>query len=142
MGEPEFTIGNLARAAGVNVETIRYYHRIGLLPVPRLTRGSFRRYDSDSFKRLRFIRRAQHLGFSLEEIALLLGLASGRHCAATRELAENKLAVVERKLADLGAIRRALKTLAAACQRGGGGQGCPIIDSLHEDEPRTRRAMR
>lgn len=137
-----FTIGTLARAAGVNVETIRYYHRIGLLPVPRPTRGTFRRYDCESFKRVRFIRRAQRLGFSLEEIALLLGLAGGRHCTATRELAEKKLAVVEQKLADLSAIRRALKALAAACQRGGGGQGCPIIDSLREDEPRTRRARR
>jgi len=63
------TIGALARATGVNVETIRYYHRIGLLPVPRPTRGSFRRYDRDSFKRVRFIRRAQRLGFSLEAAA-------------------------------------------------------------------------
>lgn len=137
--DPEPTIGALARATGVNVETIRYYHRIGLLPVPRPARGTFRRYDRGSFKRVRFIRRAQRLGFSLEEIALLLGLADGKHCAETRTLAEKKLALVEAKLADLGAIRRALKTMVAACGRGGSGRGCPIIESLSEDESEASR---
>lgn len=132
--DPEPTIGALARAAGVNVETIRYYHRIGLLPVPRRAQGAFRRYDRGSFKRVRFIRRAQRLGFSLEEIAHLLGLADGRHCAETRGLAEQKLALVEDKLADLRAIRRTLRTLMTACARGGGGRGCPIIESLGADE--------
>lgn len=134
MLEEGLTIGALARVAGVNVETIRYYHRIGLLPLPRPAHGSFRRYDHESFQRVRFIRRAQRLGFALDEIARLLGLADGKHCRETRNLAEQKLAVVEEKLADLAAIRKALKTMIAACDRGGGGRGCPIIESLSEDD--------
>ncbi len=130
----QLTIGSLAKASGVNVETIRYYHRIGLLPTPRSETGGIRRYGRDSFRRVRFIKRAQALGFSLDEIALLLGLADGRHCGETRTLAEKKFAVVEEKLADLVAIRKALKTLVAACGKGGGGRGCPIIDSLSEDD--------
>lgn len=136
----QWTIGALAKASGVNVETIRYYHRIGLLPTPKPKTGIFRRYGCDSFKRVRFIKRAQRLGFSLDEIALLLGLADGKHCGETRTLAEKKLAVVEEKLADLAAIRKALKTMVAACGKGGGGRGCPIIDSLSEDnEPKAAR---
>nr|WP_231971800.1 MerR family DNA-binding protein [Sulfurifustis variabilis] len=130
----ELTIGALARAVGVNVETIRYYHRIGLLPLPGSRHGAFRRYDGESLKRVRFIRRAQRLGFSLEEIAALLGLADGRHCRETRDLAQKKLRLIDEKLADLAAIRKALRSLIAACGRGGGGHGCPIIDSLNEDE--------
>lgn len=130
----QLTIGSLARASGVNVETIRYYHRIGLLSTPRPETGSIRRYGRNSFKRVRFIKRAQRLGFSLDEIALLLGLADGRHCAETKRLAEKKLVVVEEKLTDLAAIRKALKTMVAACGKGVGGRGCPIIDSLIEEE--------
>lgn len=133
MRSDRLTVGALAKAAGVNVETIRYYHRIGLLPTPVPEYGSIRRYDRDSFKRVRFIKRAQYLGFSLDEIALLLGLADGKHCGETKRLAEKKLVVVEGKLADLAAIRNALKTMVAACGKGGGGRGCPIIDSLSED---------
>ena len=129
----QWTIGALAKASGVNVETIRYYHRIGLLPTPKPETGIFRRYGRDSFKRVRFIKRAQRLGFSLDEIALLLGLADGKHCGETRTLAEKKLTLVEEKLVDLAAIRKALKNLVAACGKGGGGRGCPIIDSLNED---------
>ena len=128
------TIGALAKASGVNVETIRYYHRIELLPLPKPETGSIRRYGRDSFKRVRFIKRAQTLGFSLDEIALLLGLADGKHCAETKHLAEKKLVMVEEKLADLAAIRKALKTMVAACGKGRGGRGCPIIDSLIEDD--------
>lgn len=130
----EVTIGALARAAGVNVETIRYYHRIGLLPLPKPDMGSIRRYGRESFKRVRFIKRAQALGFSLDEIRLLLGLADGKHCTETRLLAQKKLVVVEEKFADIAAIRKSLKAMVAACGRGGGGRGCPLIDSLVEDE--------
>ena len=130
----QWTIGALAKASGVNVETIRYYHRIKLLPVPRPEVGSVRRYGRDSFKRVRFIKRAQRLGFSLDEIALLLGLADGKHCTETQRLAGKKLVAVEEKLTDLAAIRKALKTMVAACGKGGGGRGCPILDSLIRDE--------
>ena len=128
------TVGQLARAAAVNVETVRYYQRIGLLPLPRRDYGSIRRYFPDDLKRIRFIKRAQKLGFSLDEVALLLGLSDGRHCAETKALAETRLAVVEEKIADLEAIRQALKGLVAKCSKGSRGCGCPVIDALIEDE--------
>lgn len=131
----QFTIGALAKASNVNVETIRYYQRIGLLPTPARDYGRIRRYTGENLKRMRFIRRAQHLGFSLDEIRLLLGLADDRHCAETRELAEAKLAMVEEKMADLAAIQRTLKALIMSCTTTTGGRGCPIIDSLEEDGP-------
>ncbi|MBI5912012.1 MAG: MerR family DNA-binding protein [Betaproteobacteria bacterium] len=128
------TVGQLARAAAVNVETVRYYQRIGLLSLPGRDYGSIRRYLADDLKRIRFIKRAQKLGFSLEEVALLLGLSDGKHCAETRVLAQKKLAVVEEKIADLEAIQKALKGLVAKCSRGSRGCGCPVIDALIEDE--------
>lgn len=128
------TVGQLARAATVNVETVRYYQRIGLLPLPRRDYGSIRRYLADDLKRIRFIKRAQKLGFSLDEVALLLGLSDGRHCAETKVLAQTRLAVVEEKIADLDAIRQALKDLVAKCSKGSRGCGCPVIDALIEDE--------
>lgn len=128
------TVGQLARAAAVNVETVRYYQRIGLLPLPRRNFGSIRRYLADDLKRVRFVKRAQKLGFSLDEVALLLGLSDGRHCAETKALAETRLAVVEEKIADLEAIRQALKGLVAKCSKGSRGCGCPVIDALIEEE--------
>lgn len=128
------TVGQLARAAAVNVETVRYYQRIGLLPMPRRDYGSIRRYLADDLKRIRFIKRAQKLGFSLDEVALLLGLSDGRHCAETKILAQSRLAVVEEKIADLEAIRQALKGLIAKCSKGSRGCGCPVIDALIEEE--------
>lgn len=131
---PGITIGQLAHTAGVNVETIRYYQRIGLLPVPKRSYGSIRRYSADDLKRVRFIKRAQALGFSLDEVALLLGLSDGRHCAATKSLAERKLTMVEEKIADLTAIQKALKSLVRQCSIGSRGRGCAIIDALVADE--------
>jgi len=124
------TIGGLARAIGVNVETVRYYQRIGLLPEPPRTRGTIRRYPPETLARLRFIRRAQGLGFTLEEVAALLALSDGEHCAETRALGEKKLALVQKKLDELVAIRRALNDLVAQCARGSRGKGCPLIDAL------------
>jgi MerR family mercuric resistance operon transcriptional regulator len=124
------TIGDLARAAEVNVETVRYYQRLGIFPEPLRARGSIRRYPDDALKRLHFIKRAQRLGFSLDEVKTLLGLSDGKHCAETRELAERKLVVIEEKLADSSAMRDALNELVLACQRGGRGCGCPLIDAL------------
>jgi len=128
------TIGQLARAAAVNVETVRYYQRIGLLPMPRRDYGSIRRYLPDDLKRIRFIKRAQNLGFSLDEVAVLLGLSDGRHCKETKALAQKRLTVVEEKIADLEAIQKALKGLVAKCARGSRGCGCPVIDALIEEE--------
>jgi MerR family transcriptional regulator, mercuric resistance operon regulatory protein len=123
-------IGQLAEQAGVHVETIRYYQRLGLLPRPARARGSVRRYGDDDLGRLRFIKRAQALGFSLEEVKLLLELSVGEHCAETRSLAEEKLALVARKLADLQAMRGTLERLVRACCAGSKGRGCPIIETL------------
>lgn len=123
-------IGQLAEKTGIHVETIRYYQRLGLVPSPRRTHGTVRRYGDDAVGRLRFIKRAQGLGFSLEEIRLLLRLSVGEHCAETREFAEQKKVLVERKLADLRAIRSALDDLIRACGTGKKGRGCPIIESL------------
>ena len=128
------TIGDLARAAGVNVETVRYYQRLGIFPEPPRARGSIRRYPDDALRRLQFIRRAQRLGFSLDEVKLLLALSDGKHCAETRELAERKLALVKEKLVALSAMRGALTDLVSACRRGGRGYGCPLIDALVAEE--------
>lgn len=128
------TIGQLAETAEVNVESIRYYQRIGLLPLPRREFNSIRRYSGDDLKRVRFIKRAQTLGFSLDEVALLLGLSDGRHCAETRALAERKLTTVEEKIADLVAIQKALRGLITKCSKGSRGCGCPVIDALVEDK--------
>src|SRR5258708_11178528 len=92
------TIGRLARAAGVNVETVRYYQRRGLVAEPDRPLNSVRRYSEDSVKRIRFIKRAQDLGFTLAELANLLALEDGRSCRETRELAGRKLAIVESRL--------------------------------------------
>jgi MerR family mercuric resistance operon transcriptional regulator len=130
--EKGIRISELARKAGVHVETIRYYQAIGLLHRPHRDHGRIRRYGADDLKRVRFIKRAQALGFSLEEVALLLSLSDGEHCAETRVLAEKKLGMVQEKIDDLVAIRKSLRGLVVECSIGGGGRGCPIIDALEE----------
>ena len=128
---PGMTIGMLAKAVGVGVETIRYYQRINLMPIPERSYGSVRRYASISIERLHFIKRAQQLGFTLEEVAHLLHLEDGTHCAEARELAAQKLVAVDQKLNDLHAMREVLANLIAACgNRRGTKQSCPLIESL------------
>lgn len=128
------TIGGLAKAAGVGVETVRYYQRIGLMPTPARDYGSVRRYNAVSVQRLHFIKRAQQLGFTLEEVAHLLRLEDGTHCNEARTLATHKLIAVEQKLADLHAMRDVLAKLIAACgSRRGAKQSCPLIESLAKD---------
>ncbi len=126
----ELTIGGLARAAGVNVETIRYYQRRGLVAEPAKPLGGHRRYASAAAARLRFIMRAQQLGFTLEEVKGLLLLEDGQSCRETRQLAERKLAVIEARVADLMRMRRLLKGLIAECAEGGQPRSCPIIATL------------
>ena len=126
----EMKIGALAEATGVHVETIRYYQNLGLMPKPARAHGSVRRYGAEAADRLRFIKRAQGLGLSLDEVRLLLDLSVGEHCAETRAFAVQKRAIVEKKIADLKAIRSALDELIRACGRGGKGRGCPIIENL------------
>ena len=130
-------IGQLAEATGVHVETIRYYQNLGLMPKPSRARGSVRRYGEDAANRLRFIRRAQGLGFSLDEIKLLLGLSVGEHCSETRMFAEQKRLLVEKKIADLRGIQSALDKLIRACGSGKKGHGCPIIENLSGDAGRA-----
>lgn len=123
-------IGQLAERSGVHVETIRYYQGLGLMPRPPRARGSVRRYGDDAVSRLRFVKRAQTLGFSLDEVKLLLELSSGEHCAETRTLAKQKLGLVETKISDLRGMQLALNKLVRACGSGKGGRGCPIIEIL------------
>ena len=129
----ELTIGSLADEAGVNVETIRYYQRRGLMPEPDKPAQGYRRYDATTVKRVRFIKRAQALGFTLEEIGGLLELDEAHACAETRELASHKLEAIETKLADLAAMRRALMTLLRQCDAGAMKGNCPIIHALGAD---------
>jgi MerR family transcriptional regulator, mercuric resistance operon regulatory protein len=126
---PQLTIGKLAQASGVHVETIRYYQRRGLLPEPPRPAGSVRRYGADTVARLGFIRRAQELGFTLEEVKALLRLGETPNCRDARSLAAKKLSLVEARLADLDRMRKALRALVRQCDRGGA-RRCPIIESL------------
>ncbi|MBK8174762.1 MAG: Hg(II)-responsive transcriptional regulator [Rhodospirillales bacterium] len=129
----ELTIGKLADAAGLNIETIRYYQRRGLLDEPVKPPGGHRRYSAEDTKRLRFIKRAQGLGFTLSEVAGLLRLEQGCACAETRALAACKLALIEQKIADLAVMRRVLGGLVAQCDVSDGGTACPIIDVLAQE---------
>ena len=126
-------IGRLAANAGVNVETIRYYQRRGLLSEPDKPLNGHRRYPAASAKRVRFIKRAQVLGFTLEEIAGLLQLDVAHACAETRDLGERKLRIIDQKLADLNAMRKALATLMRQCDSIDGTGACPIINALATD---------
>ena len=129
----ELSIGRLAAAAGVNVETIRYYQRRGLLSEPEKPMKGQRRYPAELTKRVRFIKRAQVLGFTLEEISGLLRLEEAHACAETRELAGRKLQIIDSKLADLTAMRKALAKLMRQCNSPDGISGCPIIHALAAD---------
>ena len=128
--ENALTIGRLARAAGVNVETVRYYQRRGLVDEPKRALSSVRRYGAESVDRIRFIRRAQELGFTLEEVKNLLALEDGRSCKATHDLAVTKLAKVKTRLEDLNRMRRTLEELISQCEVSRGRISCPIIASL------------
>lgn len=134
MGAPAktMTIGAFAKAAGVNVETIRFYQRKGLLAEPDRPYGSVRRYGADDLARLRFVKSAQRLGFSLDGIAELLRLEDGTHCQEARELAERKLLEVRTKLADLVRMESALSNLVRECRRERGRVRCPLIQALQE----------
>ena len=125
------TIGTVAAAAGVNVETIRFYHRKGLLPEPDKPYGGIRRYSEADVERVRFVKTAQRLGFSLDEVAGLLRLDDGTHCDEARELAEHKLVDVRAKLADLRRIESVLTNLVSSCHTSRGTVSCPLISSLH-----------
>lgn len=126
------TIGGLARAAGVNVETIRFYQRRGLLVEPEKPYGGIRRYGEPDVARVRFVKSAQRLGFSLDEILDLLELEDGAHCDEARAQAERKLADVRDRMADLRRIERALKVLVERCCAASGQVHCPLIEALRQ----------
>jgi MerR family mercuric resistance operon transcriptional regulator len=123
------TIGGLAKAAGVGVETVRYYQRRGLLPEPPRPPGEIRRYGDGELKRLRFIRSAQAAGFTLAEIKELLDLDAADDRARARALAQARVAALDAKIADLEKAREALAGLASACARKRGG-ACPILTAF------------
>lgn len=128
------TIGKLARATNTKVETVRYYERIDLLGAPARSEGNYRLYDEAALGRLSFIRRARDLGFSLDEVRQLLEVADDkdRSCVAVDELARTHLDAVDRKIADLQALRRELDSLVRQCGRGTIAD-CRIVEALAPD---------
>ena len=123
------TIGRLARAADVGVETIRYYQDRKLLPIPHAD-GAFRYYPMSLVERIRFIKRAQELGFSLEEVKELLQLEDGTDRKSIRRVASTRLSQIEAKLADLKRMQRVLKDLLTECEHTNADLPCPIIGSI------------
>ena len=133
-------IGEMSRKTGVNIETIRYYERIGIMPNPVRTQGGHRAYDAGQLKRLDFIRRSRELGFSLGEIRALLDLVdTGTYtCAEVHQMTTAHLANVRKKISDLRRMERVLKEMAAECSRGYVPE-CPIIDKLLEQAASRHR---
>lgn len=127
----QLTIGAFANAAGVSVETIRFYQRKGLLPEPEKPFRGIRRYADSDVARVRFVKSAQRLGFSLDEVAGLLQLDDGAHCDDARSLAEDKLRDVRDKLTDLRRIESLLAKLVKECCASHGTVSCPLIAALH-----------
>lgn len=131
MRATHFPIGTLSAETGVNIETIRYYEKIGLIPAPPRTDGRQRVYDGAHLKRLTFIRRSRELGFSLDEIRALLGLvrSGDLSCAEVKTMTEQHVADIRRKVKDLKKLERVLTELTAKC-RGNTVPDCPILDAL------------
>lgn len=127
----DLTIGGLARSTGVGIEAIRFYQRKGLLRTPARAYGGIRRYGAGDAERLRFVKRAQGVGFSLAEIGGLLQLDDGMHCDAAALIATTRLADVRAKLADLQHIESALSKLVRQCRTRHGRVACPLIAALH-----------
>jgi MerR family mercuric resistance operon transcriptional regulator len=128
-----FTIGELSRLTGVNIETVRYYERIKMLPAPPRTEGGRRAYGPGQVQRLKFIRRSRKLGFTLDEIRNLLGLVEGGcACGEVQDAALAHLKTIRLKIADLRRMERTLADTAARCE-GGMAPDCPIIEVLSQD---------
>ena len=128
-----YPIGEMSRLTGVNIETIRYYERIGIIPEPDRTAGGTRQYDHDHLKRLFFIRRSRELGFSIQEIRALLAMVDSHEysCADVHQLTMAHLSEVQSKIADLKKLEKVLKQMAAECSRGNVPE-CPIVETLFE----------
>ncbi len=132
MGSDGLRIGEVAQRAGVNIQTLRYYERRGLLREPPRRPSGYRAYAPETVRVVRFIKRAQKLGFSLREVRELLGLRVSQRasCAQVRARARAKMAEIEGKIAGLQAIREALEALVASCTREGSTRECPILDAI------------
>nr|WP_067289009.1 MerR family DNA-binding protein [Marinobacterium profundum] len=128
-----YSIGQLSKASGVNLETVRYYERIGLLPAPQRAANGYRRYTKESARRLRFIRRGRELGFGIEAIRTLLQLANypQEPCHEADQLTRAHLQDVEAKIADLQAMRQELERL--ACCDSDSAEHCRLIEALDRD---------
>ena len=128
----KLTIGQLAQKANVNLETIRYYERRGLIPEPPRNKSGHRQYSLEALKRAEFIKRSQALGFSLKEISELLSLRvePGTTCADVKVRVETKIADIEKKIADLEQMREALLKMATQCSGKGPIGNCPILEAL------------
>lgn len=137
----DFSIGALSRESTVNIETIRYYEKIGVMPKPARSMGGYRLYTPDHLKRLSFIRRGRELGFSLDELRDLLRLVDGHAytCAEIRALTLEHVAGIRRKIADLRRLERVMSTVASQCS-GRRIPECPIIDALFQARPTANRA--
>lgn len=130
------TIGRVARRAEVGVETVRFYERQGLLEEPPRRKSGYRQYGEEVIDRLRFIRRAKQLGFTLKEIKELLSLRldPSSTCGEVKRRAEAKITDIETKIQTLQAMNNALRRLTAACRSEGSSSDCPILDALHQKE--------
>ncbi len=132
----QLTVGKLAEQSGVNLETIRYYERRGLLPSPQRAPSGYRLYSDDSVQRVRFIKKAQVLGFSLKEILELLSLRVDPHttCADIKQRSERKIADIEEKIQTLRRMKQALLKVSASCSGRGPTSECPILEVLDTRE--------
>lgn len=137
---PQLTIGRLAQRAGVGIDTVRFYERARLLPKPGRTASGYRTYGDADVERLRFIRRAKALGFSLEEISELLALSQGKGGrGAVKALAQRRLQDLDRKIGELTVMRDTLKHYAHRCSGTGELAGCPIIEAVLAHEPQPEK---
>lgn len=132
------TTGQLAKKANVNVETIRYYERRGLIPEPLRSESGYRRYSQDSIARIQFIKRAKELGFSLKEVSELLSLRvdPNTNCADVKRMAEVKITDIKEKIHALQRIKEALTKLRESCKGSGPASKCPILEALDTKEMR------
>lgn len=135
MDTPTLSIGQVAKEAGIGVETVRFYEREGLLPAPQRRPSGYRQYPSDTARRIRFVQAAKGLGFTLKEIRELLSLrvTAGKSCADVRDLTHQKLAKVDAKLVELQRVRAALARLANTCIGTGPTSECPLLDALDSE---------
>lgn len=132
----DYSIGALSKESSVNIETIRYYEKIGIMPAPARSKGGYRLYMGEHLKRLTFIRRGRELGFSLNELRELLHLVDGHAytCSQVRSLTLDHVAEIRRKIGDLRRLERVLSSVASKCT-GRKTPDCPVIDALFQGSP-------